>query len=628
MTLCIPSRKALLQLITLFASLTPVPFPTREITGRDLDLAAGKLRSGQGGPGSVFWEQRRGESERSGGEGRGGDPVIPTPGPVLGSRSKGPEPPPPSPVSLDLGSQTPGPASSRVPDPRGPPVPVTTPARFQGGASMSGSQCQLPAFTSPVSESFRLTVRAHINWQTYLTPISSSVALLAELVGLAKSGKDFPLKVDPIKSRSDTPKSFQGSLLEICQQAANSFLDIQSCMIKIQLNCNNMPDLLKKLGDGSCQDKCLSQRLKLSVELCKEATGGVEKVLSSLSEKLLQLLDGCSTSWSFSQIHHQEVQRILAQTRESIKVLEKDKATLEEDWSKVSLEREKIKGTLNEIKSKAFSETLCEEGLRELLDHFPQVLDLLGSVTNPAVLVSELGKGVKFILSEISALREKDSSSALCSFLADVEEKASQKIREAQSHLDQAGEKYKTQFQLAKKVSQEGARLSSNLSAQEREEREISSAVLLMANNLELLGGIRSNWSQVISFIHLLPKLLEDCQQMMERLGDGTGGDITLLPEFQDHVSQAVSIADLLRDMSKYFLKEYNKFLKDALSDLIDVLAKGDADYKLKVIRENCQKATENIQQSAQEDVEQFQQEVQKGSRALGKLAEHLSPRG
>ncbi|XP_051868656.1 uncharacterized protein LOC127568674 [Pristis pectinata] len=491
---------------------------------------------------------------------------------------------------------------------------------------MSGSQCQVPLVTGPVSESFSLMVQARINWEMFLTPMSSSIAILADLVRQAKSGKDVPLNPDP-----KNPGSFQGSLLDICLQAPRLFQDIRNNIFKIQCNCQDMPVLLKKVREGFGVDTRLPQKLKLiqnCTKECRAAAGCVEETLSSLNKQLSELLERCAASQCCSQAQLQEVQAALGKTRQGIQSVEEEKKALEEEWSQVSLEREKLMDALNDVKSRAFTDTLCEEGLRELREHLPQVLDLLGSVINPTVLVSELGKGVKFIISEISALRNKDSSSALSAFLDDVEKKASQKIEEVQSQMDQAGQKYKQCLREMEDLRKQSAQLSENLTAQRTQEQDISSTLLLMSKDLELLGSIRANWSQAINFIHLIPKLMGDCQKMFERVGGGKDGASTQAIVFQDQVSQAGTIVTLLGTMSGTFVEIYDKSLQGPLKDLGEVLVQEGIDYKLKTIKMNCQRAEEEVHQRARKVQEAFEEELLQGSHALGKLAAQLGPRG
>ncbi|XP_059841404.1 uncharacterized protein LOC132402554 isoform X2 [Hypanus sabinus] len=200
-----------------------------------------------------------------------------------------------------------------------------------------------------VSESFRLTVQTQINWEMILTPMSTSVAILADLVLQAKSGKDFPFLQDP--QSSENPKTFQGSLLDICLKAPNSFQSIHNNMRKIHSNCKDMQHLLKMVreepGEGADLPRNV-RRMEKSIKKFGDAARDVGVELSSLNLQLAEILERCSETQSCTQVQLQDIRRALDQTRQSIETVTEEKETLEEEWSQVSLERERIMEELNE----------------------------------------------------------------------------------------------------------------------------------------------------------------------------------------------------------------------------------------------------------------------------------------
>ncbi|XP_072906407.1 uncharacterized protein [Hemitrygon akajei] len=480
-----------------------------------------------------------------------------------------------------------------------------------------------------VSESFRLTVQTQINWEMVLTPMSTSVAILADLVLQAKSGKDFPFLQDP--QSSENPKTFQGNLLDICLKAPNSFQSIHNNMRKIHSNCKDMRHLLKMVreepGEGANLPRNVA-RMEKSIKKFGDAARDVEVELSSLNQQLAEILERCSKTQSCTQVQLQDVQRALDQTRQSIETVTAEKETLEEEWSRVSLERERIMEELNEVRSRAFTDALIEEGVTKFTQNLPQLLDLLGTVVNPIILVSEVGKVAKFILNEISALKNKDSSSALRALLDEVEKKAAEKIKSIQVQLDEAGEKYEQHRLKVENLSKQSAKLSGDLTTQQAEELDLSSTLLLMSKEMELLEGIRSNWSQAIGFIQLIPKLVGDCQKILEKAGGGGYGASPQAMVFQDQMSQADTIVALLCTMAETFNMIYDNYLKVPLKDLLDVLAQEGMDYKLKSIKGKCQSAEEEIHRRAKDAQEEFQKKLQQGSLALRNLAAQLGPRG
>ncbi|XP_032880989.1 uncharacterized protein LOC116975836 [Amblyraja radiata] len=496
---------------------------------------------------------------------------------------------------------------------------------------MSEAQLQDPFGTGHISESFGLVLQTQLNWETFLTPLSTSVAILADLSRQAKSGNDFPLQQDHQTSHSDDPTSFQGWLLRICLQAPKSFQAIRDNMFKIQANCEDMPVVLRMVSEDWRQDKGLPQKMGLiqaCAAQCKVAAGDVERIVTCLNLQLSQLLERAAASQKCSQEQLQEVQRALDTSRESSKSIEEDKAALEEDWAKVSQEREKIRDALNDIKSRAFTETLAEEVLSELKERLPQVLDLARNVSNPAALASELVRAAKFVINEITALKNKDPSSALVTFLVEVEEKAAEKIRQVQSQVDQAGEKYDQHLRDMESLTKRSAQLSEDLSGQETQEKDIGSTMLLMSQALELLGSLQSNWSQTLSFIHLIPGLMAGCQRMLARLGDGKDADGSQVMEYQDQMSQVSTMLTHLGATAGVYIKVYDRHLKGPLKDLAEVLAHGGRDYKLKTIQRSCQRAREEIHRLAKEQQRELGQRVQQSSQALGQLSQQLRPRG
>ncbi|XP_072120794.1 uncharacterized protein [Mobula birostris] len=481
----------------------------------------------------------------------------------------------------------------------------------------------------PVSESFRLTVQTHVNWEMVLTPMSTSVAILADLVLQAKSGKDFPFLQDP--QSSENPKSFQGSLLDICLKAPISFQSIHNNMCKIHSSCENMRHLLKLVreepGEGTSLPRNVT-RMEKSINKCRDAAQDVEVELSSLNQQLAEILGRCSETQSCSHVQLQDIRRALDQTQQSIETVKKEKETLEEEWSRVSLEREKIMEELNDVRSRAFTDALFEEGATKLIGNLPRLLDLLGTVANPTVLVSELGKVAKFILNEVSALKNKDSSSALRTLLDEVEKKAAEKIELIQVRLDKAGEEYKERRLRVEDLSKQSAKLSEDLTTHQTKELDLSSTLLLMSKEMELLQGVRSNWSQAMGFIQLIPKLVGDCQKILEKVGGRGNGASPQATVFQDQMSQADTIVALLCTMAETFNKVYEDYLKVPLNDLLDVLAQEGMDYKLKSIKRKCQSAEEEIHRRAKDAREELGQKLQQGSLALRNLAAQLGPRG
>lgn len=496
---------------------------------------------------------------------------------------------------------------------------------------MSGAQLQDPFATGHISESFDLVLQTQLNWETFLTPLSTSVAILADLIRQAKSGHDFPLQQDHQTSHSDDPTSFRGWLLTICLQAPKSFQGICADMIKIQANCEDMPVVLRRVSEDWRQGKGLRQKMGMiqaCAAQCKVAAGDVEQIVSRLNLQLSQGLERAAASQKCSQEQQQEVQRALDTSRESSKYIEEKKAALEEEWAKVSEEREKIRDALNDIKSRAFTETLAEEVLSELKERLPQVLGLARKVSNPAALASELVRAAKFVVNEITALKNKDPSSALVTFLAEVEEKAAEKIREVQSQVDQAGEKYDHHLRHMEDLTKRSAQLSEDMSGQQTQEKDIGSTMLLMSQALELLGSLQSNWSQTLSFIHLIPGLMTECQRMLDRLSDGKDADESQVMEYQDQMSQVSTMLDRLGAMARTYIEMYDKHLKQPLIDLAKVMAMDGSDYKLKSIQRKCQSAREEIHSKAREQQQKLGQRVQQSSRALGQLSQQLRPRG
>ena len=97
-------------------------------------------------------------------------------------------------------------------------------------------------------EEFMAKMSVDLNWEQFLTPVPTSLGILATLLMTAGQTDDFRLD-----ERSPTdgfhymkhPGSFRLSLLQISQQSYDAFLAAHTNMNKIRLSTLNIPDYVK-----------------------------------------------------------------------------------------------------------------------------------------------------------------------------------------------------------------------------------------------------------------------------------------------------------------------------------------------------------------------------------------------
>ncbi|XP_067881666.1 putative leucine-rich repeat-containing protein DDB_G0290503 [Heterodontus francisci] len=495
-----------------------------------------------------------------------------------------------------------------------------------------------PQLTSQqhVSKCFDVMVLSQVNWEMFLLPTTTSVAILGELVhqtARVKVIKRNQSNADK-KSQFRIPESFWSCLMEVCTGTVNSFQETRNNLDQIQMYCELLTKQVKNVGEGLVQNKDfpkLQENIQKCAADCTNKAETVVKELSSLSELFSELLENCEASQIASQDKLGEVRKILEETQQRNESIEKEKRDLENEWIEVSQKREALNNEYADVSSSTLIDQFCVEELEQLKNLLPKIVDLFSNVTNPVNLAVELGKGLMFLVRLVSELSSKESSESnaeVSNLLKTVREQAELKIKEVQDKLQESQNNYNECLQKMKCLGDESEKLLREMTDNQAQEKDISTSMELMVKGLGALGSIKSNWSQMLNFILMIPRITEDCQKIFERLGAGNDGATQGIPGMlsngQFQVSQAVRIMSLIGDMIKTYVEIYDNYLKDPLRDMGRLLSEQGTERKFKQIQKKCLKARAEIQRRITENQEVFNKN---GSEVIGKLTNLMDPR-
>ncbi|XP_078085465.1 uncharacterized protein LOC144504253 [Mustelus asterias] len=474
-------------------------------------------------------------------------------------------------------------------------------------------QTQLPN-NQQISKCFDVMVQSQVKWEKLVLPTIESVAILSGLVYQASKIKDIKLDQGSANKGSQNPQSLYSWLMKVCNKTENVFREKINHVRTIQDCGEVIVENLTKMSEGSVQktDFCqLLDKTKEEADLCQKSAESVVKGLSDLTDLVSKLLNMCEASQTSSQEEVNEIRKTLKENKERYESVKVEKENVYKDWEQISQKREKISTELASINSGAFIDELCAEAVKQLI---PKIVDLVTKVTNPAVLTMELLEGLKSLLNLGAKLISKDpeQSTEISEILQKVKERAAEKIQEVQDELEKSNRDYDKKFEEMKNLSKEGAILLEKIKGNQTEESKICTSLELMTKGLLALGSIKTNWSEVINFIQMIPLITGECGKVFESFDAVGDGDRQGVPGIaasnQNQVSQAVNIISIIGDVLKTYVEIYEKHLEVPLSDMGSLLAgQGSPEYKFNQIQKKCNAARKAIHNKATENQKGFE---------------------
>ncbi|XP_078392711.1 uncharacterized protein LOC144676071 [Cetorhinus maximus] len=479
------------------------------------------------------------------------------------------------------------------------------------------SKTQLPS-KEQVSKCFDLMMQSQLSWEKLLLPTIESVAILSELIQQAVRSKDIKLNQGSTnkKSKFQNPESLSSCLMKVCNQTVKSFQETRNNLGQMQMSCEGIAAHVKNVAEGPTQNKDFHHQLnsiKSCADQCKENADSVVTELSNLSDLFSELLEMCAASQIASQDKLEGIRKTLEETKQRNESIEKEKEDLDKEWNEVSRKRQELRNERTDVNSTAFVDELCLEGLKKTKELLPKIVELASSLTNPIMILVELRKVVMFLIelsAKFSSKESSESNTEISNFLKTVREQAAGKIQEVQCKLEESNNNYQKCLDKMKSLGEESETLFREIKDNRTEESNIGTSLELMVKGLGALGSIKSHWSEMINFIRIIPKVIEDCLKALQELGAvGDGGTLSapgMLARSQVQVYQAVSTLSIIGAMSKTYVEIYDEYLESPLRDLRPLLLRQGQEHKFKQIHKKCCAAREEIQKKATKNQEEF----------------------
>ncbi|XP_069786775.1 uncharacterized protein [Narcine bancroftii] len=195
-----------------------------------------------------------------------------------------------------------------------------------------------------------LIMKPYANWEDFLTPGLTSIAILGELIFIA-AAEAFQVKLiaagrPPRFLRQ--PGSFRACLMQLCDQGWKAFNKAHNNMDQIRLQTLTVPKHLANAVQVLSREPqvvkaMLPSRLRslrTVVEKCQELASSVEEEFASLIDLVQELLEICGGSQTEYHDRMEEVKQVLKESELRKAAVKKQKKRLEAELSETRLRME------------------------------------------------------------------------------------------------------------------------------------------------------------------------------------------------------------------------------------------------------------------------------------------------
>ncbi|XP_067833653.1 myosin-2 heavy chain-like isoform X1 [Heptranchias perlo] len=213
--------------------------------------------------------------------------------------------------------------------------------------------CALLKYTKAeeVKRDTMLMMQPYANWEEFLMPAPTSIAILGELI-IISSTSDFPVnKHTPDRQYQHIkyPESFRACLMQVSNQGWKAFNLAHKNMDQIRLHSQSVPvhmkNTVKTLMEGNQQaiEKLLPLQLgsiKTAAEECLGLAQEVEKDFTSITDLIHELLEACTSAKGGYEGESKEVQLSLEEAKLRKITAEKEKRNVEDYFTRMTKEVE------------------------------------------------------------------------------------------------------------------------------------------------------------------------------------------------------------------------------------------------------------------------------------------------
>uniref|UniRef100_UPI00398F229B uncharacterized protein n=1 Tax=Pristiophorus japonicus TaxID=55135 RepID=UPI00398F229B len=196
-----------------------------------------------------------------------------------------------------------------------------------------------------------LMMQPYVNWEEFLMPAPTSIAILGELI-IISSTNDFPInKRTPDRQYQHIkyPESFRACLMQVSNRGWKTFNLAHKNMDQIRLHSQSVPVHMKQTvktlmqGDQKALEKILPLQLNSIKGVAEECLGlaqEVERDFLSVTDLIHELLEACTSAKGAYQSECEEVQVALEEAQRRKATAEREKRQVEEYFTRMTRELE------------------------------------------------------------------------------------------------------------------------------------------------------------------------------------------------------------------------------------------------------------------------------------------------
>ncbi|XP_059841406.1 uncharacterized protein LOC132402555 isoform X2 [Hypanus sabinus] len=275
----------------------------------------------------------------------------------------------------------------------------------------------------------QLLMQPYANWEEFLVPAPTAVAILGELIALS-SASDFPLnRHNPERQYQHLryPESFRACLAQLSNQGWKTFNLAHKNMDQIRLHSQSVPEHTRAAlhtllrGDGAALARLLPRQLgsiRAVAGECRTLAHEVEGAFLSVTDLIHELLEACTSARGAYEAEVEEARRVLEGAQQRRETLEGERRWAEEYLTRMTREVEE-----------------AEYSYRSAVDRAPSEWGVLGmmAVENSISVVSNLVSG---FLSTVTA-DPVSLSTTVVETLANVGNAIAEKVRNKEGDAPQ-----------------------------------------------------------------------------------------------------------------------------------------------------------------------------------------------